>query len=281
MRDTVTDTKNLALSHAMAQLLYRYAVDYHDDHHRRSAAPVAFEECQSARCVEARVLIDASDGLYAAEDVYRATEEFWPVEREEEQRQAEQALRKKRARRIIDVVIGSPCIVETRFFSQPEEQDKLESQVAALLGQLEREQLENEIFQDATDANFAITPPATPVVAREAAMRAAKEIAQQVIEILNTEYPNIKWPRGTIRSIAFDSITKHFAATTSPSETAVGREAQKCVKCGHGWNPNWIDAATGLCMRVDRQRSYSKLACNCKCEFAAPVRAAGDDEGKV
>lgn len=89
-----------------------------------------------------------------------------------------QVLRKKRARRIIDVVIGSPCIVETRFFSQPEEQEKLESDVAVLLAQLEREQLENEIFQDATDPAWA--PPDTPSAT---AMRAAEEIAAWIFKL--------------------------------------------------------------------------------------------------
>lgn len=39
----------------------------------------------------------------------------------------------KRARQIIDVVVNSPCVIETRFFSQQEAADALEAQVAKLL----------------------------------------------------------------------------------------------------------------------------------------------------
>jgi len=40
---------------------------------------------------------------------------------------------KKLAARIIDTILQSPCVVETRCFSQPEEVDRLEAQVVELL----------------------------------------------------------------------------------------------------------------------------------------------------
>jgi hypothetical protein len=40
---------------------------------------------------------------------------------------------KKRARQIIDAVFASPVVVETRCFSQPQEVDRLEDQIAAML----------------------------------------------------------------------------------------------------------------------------------------------------
>lgn len=49
------------------------------------------------------------------------------------QPEGEQERLKKRARQVIDAVINSPCVVETRFFSQVEEQDKLEDEVARML----------------------------------------------------------------------------------------------------------------------------------------------------
>lgn len=198
------------------------------------------------------------------------------------QPEGEQVIRKKRARRIIDVVIGSPCIVETRFFSQPEEQEKLENQVAALLGQLEREQLENEIFQDATDP--AWTPSDTPVVARElyseliniAAGLARGEgfispcfedhsgrtpkgivIAAQHQEDVMKDWAN------RIRRVA----DKLRATTTAPDETAVGGEAEKCLKCHHA---GFLADLQCFVRMPDGSR------CNCKCEFAA----VGGDEGE-
>lgn len=40
---------------------------------------------------------------------------------------------RKIARRVIDAVINSPCVVEVRMFSQPEAVEKLENEVAALI----------------------------------------------------------------------------------------------------------------------------------------------------
>lgn len=58
-------------------------------------------------------------------------------------------------------------------------------------------------------------------------------------------------------------------------ETPVGGEAQKCVKCGHGN----VNGNNGMCIEfIIPRNSNSGHRCGCKCEFPAPVHAAGDDE---
>lgn len=57
-----------------------------------------------------------------------------------------------------------------------------------------------------------LAAPDAPIDVADAARSAAKEIAEQTIDILRQAYPNIKWPTGTISGIAFDSIVKHFPA---------------------------------------------------------------------
>lgn len=58
----------------------------------------------------------------------------------------------KLARRIIDAVLQSPCVVETRCFSQPDEVDRLEVQVAAMLPSLAEKQEEIEKLRAALQA---------------------------------------------------------------------------------------------------------------------------------
>jgi hypothetical protein len=51
----------------------------------------------------------------------------------EKEREVPEQQLKKRARQIIDAVFASPCVVETRCFSQPEAVEQLEDQIVALL----------------------------------------------------------------------------------------------------------------------------------------------------
>lgn len=44
-----------------------------------------------------------------------------------------ETLELRRARQIIDLVVQSPCVVEVRFFSQPQEAEALERRIADLL----------------------------------------------------------------------------------------------------------------------------------------------------
>lgn len=62
-------------------------------------------------------------------------------------------------------------------------------------------------------------------------------------------------------------------------ETPVGGEAQKCVKCGH----SKASPDDGLCdelLPYVKKEPFGMEMCGCKCEFAAPVQAAVDDEGE-
>lgn len=56
------------------------------------------------------------------------------------------------------------------------------------------------------------------VTTSDTARRAADEIKNQVLEILRTQYPEIKWPGGTIGSIAFDVVFKHFTAAPADND---------------------------------------------------------------
>lgn len=160
---------------------------------------------------------------------------------------------------------------------------------------------------------LAATPPITPSAA---AMRAAKDVVNEIlnvprfvrnpedtiIEIENkmaaiitrrlAATPNsdaetlVKQWIATLQDgsrvtdedaedLMFRIIAFKSAATTPSPETAVGGEAKKCVKCGHRATVN------GIC-QVGTGEPHSvtgyKAICGCKCEFAVPVPAAGDDE---
>lgn len=55
------------------------------------------------------------------------------------EQQKTETLELRRARQIIDLVVQSPCVVEVRFFSQPQEAEELERRIADLLKQWGKE----------------------------------------------------------------------------------------------------------------------------------------------
>lgn len=65
------------------------------------------------------------------------------------------------------------------------------------------------------------------------------------------------------------------------AETAVGGEAQKCVKCGHELLPDCPLNELGQCqVSLSTSIDSNIYDCGCACDFTAPVPDAVDDEGE-
>lgn len=115
----------------------------------------------------------------------------------------------------------------------------------------------------------AATPSETPVVAREDVRKIAEEIARE-FQMGDTEGRTYR----ELRDLAHGVISKHLAATPSPVA-----ETNLCLLCSH----NGV-APDGTCMvpvPICGDDYHGTRRCGCKCRFAAPVVADGDDEGET
>lgn len=112
---------------------------------------------------------------------------------------------------------------------------------------------ESLVSHVATALQRAATPPDTPAVAREAAMEAAKEWFW-------TTTANM--PPAEVERLAV-IISKYFTPSPAP-ETAASGEPRRCVKCRHHETVDLHDE--GEC----QVRGQSGFICGCRCEFPAP-----------
>lgn len=124
---------------------------------------------------------------------------------------------KKRARQIIDAVIESPVIVEVRTFSQPEEVDRLEDRIVALLTK-------------------SLVAPAAPG-GRD------KALARQTMEqwLSNTKLRGWLNPVAGEWGVLTDCIASALATVRAEGEKAAFKDCitELCIDCAEGDEPTF------------------------------------------
>lgn len=163
----------------------------------------------------------------------------------------------------------------------PEEIGQFEAESYFSAGNFDQELLANVIAQSirAYVANYAAatTPPSETAVGGEAWTSVDNWPVDSVLGHLadatehllsDHECDCCGWETW---KYATEAARKHVALLTTPDD-----DLPVCLKCKHFENLY----PRGRCLSTYRDAAGSLVYCACKCEFAAPVHAAGDDEGE-